>query len=101
MYKRHYIYRFNTINDLLDCCIFFYRQQISLNESALYKYNDGYYLRFSVTLEMNDVGVTRLLKNLSEYGEKLSGRYLNSVMEEHFQVVIPHAALSKLQTVAG
>ena len=50
---------------------------------------------------MNDVGVTRLLKNLSEYGEKLSGRYIISVMEEHYQVVIPNAALAKLQLVAG
>ena len=96
-----YIYRFHTINDLLDCCHFFDNPQLSLNESALYKHNDGYYLRFSVTLEMNDVGVTRLLKNLSEYGEKLSGRYINSVMEEHYQVVIPNAALAKLQLVAG
>ena len=94
MYKRQ-------INDLLDCCHFFDNPQLSLNESALYKHNDGYYLRFSVTLEMNDVGVTRLLKNLSEYGEKLSGRYINSVMEEHYQVVIPNAALAKLQLVAG
>lgn len=96
-----YIFRFKTLNDLLDCCRLFDPHRVELHDSRLYKNEGAYYLQFTATLAVDDDGVAKLLRNLSEYGDKLTGQYAGAVLDEHCRVVIPSAALAKLKRVAG